>query len=125
MARVSGPFALQWKTIAFVADVFRRDSSHIAFERRDDLEKTTPESRCGLTTPAWRVLRDSADVELCLTFPTPYVLKPLADTRKGVDTVVEILSAGDFKTGTVSYTMAPFDLGVEAGLTVDEFTDLL
>lgn len=33
----------------------------------------------------------------------------LADTRKGVDTVMDILNAGNLKRGTVSFTMQPFD----------------
>lgn len=33
----------------------------------------------------------------------------LADTRKGVDTVMEILSASNFEKGTVNFKMEPFD----------------
>lgn len=34
----------------------------------------------------------------------------LADTRKGVDMVIDLLSASNFKTGSVSYAKKPFDL---------------
>jgi len=34
---------------------------------------------CGLRTPAWRVIRSAADAGACLSFPTPYVLKPIAE----------------------------------------------
>ena len=37
----------------------------------------------------------------------------LADMRKGVETVMEILSAGNFKKGTVSFAHEPFDVRAE------------
>ncbi|MDE2213241.1 MAG: hypothetical protein KGJ34_01785 [Patescibacteria group bacterium] len=36
--------------------------------------------------------------------------RALEETRRGVDTVMEILSAGDLKKGTINFTMQPFDL---------------
>jgi signal transduction histidine kinase len=44
----------------------------------------------------------------------------LADTRKGVNTVMDILDASNLKKGTVVYKKAPFDLCAAVSQTVDE-----
>jgi signal transduction histidine kinase len=45
----------------------------------------------------------------------------LSETRKGVDTVMEILNATNYKRGTVTLSMQPFDLRQEIIKTVEEF----
>jgi signal transduction histidine kinase len=44
----------------------------------------------------------------------------LADTRKGVDTVMDILDASNLKKGTVAYKKAPFDLCATVAQIVSE-----
>jgi len=46
--------------------------------------------------------------------------RALADVRKGVETVMDILSAGDFKKGTIAFTMSPFDLRAEVSRVAEE-----
>ncbi len=45
----------------------------------------------------------------------------LAETRKGVETVMEILDAGNFKKGTVKLAHEPFDLKVSLEKTITDF----
>ena len=43
----------------------------------------------------------------------------LGETRKGVDTVMDILSAGDLKKGTLALSMKPFDMSAAATRAVE------
>ena len=42
----------------------------------------------------------------------------LSETRKGVDTVMDILSAGDLKKGTLAFTLKPFDMNAAVARAV-------